>query len=164
MGVFARRGTIWRRWLFEGRCAAGQFGSGILGHDAIADVRSAGYLQAMNHYIILIGVADNLNLGDDAESDRCNRLSAIVELIFSLGPAWHGSQTSVLLNSEVDHEAIIERVTPLLGDADFVGVIEIEAKSVAAIGWNPDEEGLDRLYPNIAKWAVSPPGRIYLKK
>ena len=115
----------------------------------------------MHHYIILIGVADNLDLVAKSEGDRRDRRVTIVDLIFSFGPAWVGSQSSVLLHTDLRREEIVQRLSPLLGHADFVGVMEIDARSVTAIGWNPDEEGLDALYPDVEKWGVAPSGSTY---
>jgi hypothetical protein len=109
----------------------------------------------MNDYLILIGLPLNLTLGDGAEEHLNKRRWAISELVFSFGPAWHGPQSAILLKSSLTRDEIVERVSALLESDDFVGVLEISTRSVVTLGWNPDQEGFDRLFPDVVKFGVS---------
>lgn len=117
----------------------------------------------MNDYAILIGLTTFVDLGEDGDRDKSRRLCAIYELVFALGPAWHGNQGSILLRTDLLRDEIIERLSPLVGDGDFLAVMEIATKSIATLGYNADEEGLDALYPDIAKLLVSRNGGTYRK-
>lgn len=117
----------------------------------------------MNDYLILIGLTAFVDLGEEADHDKSRRLCAICELLFAFGPAWHGNQGSVLLRTGLQREEVIERLSPLIGDGDFLAVMEIATKSITTVGYNVDEEGLDALYPDVAKLPVSRNGGAYRK-
>lgn len=117
----------------------------------------------MNDYAILIGLTTFVDLGEDADRDKSRRLCAIYEHLFAFGPAWHGNQGSVLLKTDLLREEIIERLSPLVGDGDFLAVMEIATKSITTVGYNADEEGLDALYPDVAKLLVARDGGTYRK-
>jgi hypothetical protein len=108
----------------------------------------------MSYYLVMIGICGHANPRDQADSHW--RKNSLFELIFQLGPAWHGSQGSIILRSKLTRAEIVERISPLVRDVDFVGVLEIDAKSITTIGYNSDEEGLDRLYENVLKVAAPP--------
>jgi hypothetical protein len=112
----------------------------------------------MNDYMILVGLAAYARLGDEAENDKSGRLWAIYDSVFSLGPAWHGNQSAILLKSYLSREQIVERLSPLVGEADLVCVMEIAPNSMTTIGYIADEEGLDVIYPNAVKIGVSASG------
>ncbi len=115
----------------------------------------------MNEYAILVGLATNADLGDEAEHDKGRRLWAIYDLVFSLGRAWHGNQSAILLKSALSREQIVERVSPLVAKSDLVVVIEASANAITTVGYIADEEGLDALYPIVTKFGVSPSGGTY---
>jgi hypothetical protein len=102
--------------------------------------------------VILIGFAN----ARGPQTER--RLSDLYRLVFSFGPAWHGNQKSILLQSDLRHGEIAKRIAPLVGENDLVTVIEVSIKSITTMGYVADVEGLDRLHPSVVKLKALPRG------
>jgi hypothetical protein len=106
----------------------------------------------MNQYVIFFRLPTKVYLGEQSDREHDRRISEILCLLFSLGPAYHASQGGVLLHTDLSHSQLVERISPMVESGDFVGIVEVSAKAVTAMGYDWEPDDLDALYPNVARF------------
>ena len=113
----------------------------------------------MSYFVILIGLSRRV--GADAKAEKHDRLNKMYELIFSLGSAWMGTGTAIILKAQLTSEQVFDHIAPLVRSGDLITIIETSALSAVTIGLLADEEGFDALCPNSKKFDVSLSGRVF---
>lgn len=105
----------------------------------------------MKTMMLSFGVGESVDLRGHRDDGRERRLAAFLAA-FELGPAWHGGQAALFLQTNKTVDEVCRHVLRLMDDRDLLLVVEIaDGADVKYAGTRVDGDGFDEIFPTATE-------------
>jgi hypothetical protein len=108
----------------------------------------------MSDFVVSFGLSHHTS--DEGRAIYRERQNAMINLVFSLGPAWCGAQGAILLRTDQSIDTLTRKLAELVCDGDFLIVVALSGSmDIRYAGWLVDEENFKAFYPNAKEVPVA---------